>query len=72
MNYDSIDDFQSFEDYLDKNQSSDLFCRLINESISQRIRYDDMIIDNVIPLIYLHSLNQYFHKDFKGYLDIRL
>lgn len=72
MNYDSIDDFQKFDDYLDKNQTTDLFCSLISEYFDRRIRYDDMIIDNVIPLIYLHSLNQHFHKDFKGYLDIRL
>lgn len=56
--YDSIEDFQTFEDYLTKNQTVDLFCRL-----EEFIRYDDFNtkIDNIIDLKFIHEIGNCFN-----------
>lgn len=56
--YDSIDDFQSIDDYMTKNQTIDLFCRL-----EEFIRYDDhnLRIDNIVDLKYIHEIGKCFN-----------
>ena len=69
--YESLDDYNSIEDYFDKEQSGDLIRRLNDADGKIKIcRYKSNSWFSTIPFKYIHEIPNHFYLNFEFYIEL--